>query len=77
MLSTLIQLIGKFPASLAPEDAHHKRAAVELTDRCFPKNVWFRKENYVLESNDLLDMVGLNLFLITAPKALKLSGFIS
>ncbi|KAI1731072.1 bicoid-interacting protein 3 (Bin3) domain-containing protein [Ditylenchus destructor] len=50
------ELVGKFPAALA-EKKTGKVFASELIDRTFPKNIWFRQENYVLDSDDLLDMV--------------------
>jgi len=54
------RLIGKFPASLAPEAKKSKRDAPaedELTPKVFPNNVWFLRENYVLDEDSFLDMV--------------------
>uniref|UniRef100_A0A914BXI3 RNA methyltransferase n=1 Tax=Acrobeloides nanus TaxID=290746 RepID=A0A914BXI3_9BILA len=48
-----VELIGKLPAVLVK----NKETNEPTTSTGFPSNVWFRKENYVLESDEFLEMV--------------------
>uniref|UniRef100_A0A183CCR1 RNA methyltransferase n=1 Tax=Globodera pallida TaxID=36090 RepID=A0A183CCR1_GLOPA len=60
------KLIGKFPASLLPSNSTEECAGADdlpppsfaaLPYEQFPKNVWFLRENYVLDCDEFLDMV--------------------
>ncbi|CAI4228295.1 unnamed protein product [Auanema sp. JU1783] len=47
---------GKFPASFCNSFGPVSQQSTNFKNK-FPDNVWFRKENYVLESDELLDTV--------------------
>ncbi|MFH4977327.1 hypothetical protein AB6A40_004036 [Gnathostoma spinigerum] len=51
-----IELIGKFPASFSLRYGPLSALPARISTR-FPDNVWFRQENYVLETDGLLEMV--------------------
>ncbi|CAI2328802.1 unnamed protein product [Caenorhabditis sp. 36 PRJEB53466] len=54
-----LQVAGKFPASFGVQfgTISQKKAEPRSFSTKFPDNVWFKKENYVLESDEMLDMI--------------------
>uniref|UniRef100_A0A8R1E0D7 RNA methyltransferase n=1 Tax=Caenorhabditis japonica TaxID=281687 RepID=A0A8R1E0D7_CAEJA len=50
---------GKFPASFGTQlgPISQQTEAPRSFSTKFPDNIWFKKENYVLESDELLDMI--------------------
>uniref|UniRef100_A0A1I7XAD2 RNA methyltransferase n=1 Tax=Heterorhabditis bacteriophora TaxID=37862 RepID=A0A1I7XAD2_HETBA len=51
-----IEFIGKFPASFCNNFGPISNHSLSFSTK-FPDNVWFRKENYVLENDELLETV--------------------
>ncbi|CAJ0606527.1 unnamed protein product [Cylicocyclus nassatus] len=51
-----IEFIGKFPASFCTNFGPIANHSLSFSTK-FPDNVWFRKENYVLENDELLETV--------------------
>jgi len=54
------KIIGKFPASLYVNSTVNQIppcSSRQLNNRQFPNNVWFLPDNYVLESDEFLEMV--------------------
>ncbi|KHJ90427.1 cysteine protease domain, YopT-type [Oesophagostomum dentatum] len=51
-----IEFIGKFPASFCTNFGPISNHSLSFSTK-FPDNVWFRKENYVLENDELLETV--------------------
>ncbi|VDL65003.1 unnamed protein product [Nippostrongylus brasiliensis] len=49
-----IEFIGKFPASFCTNFGPVSNYSLSFSTK-FPDNVWFRRENYVLESDELLE----------------------
>ncbi|VDM52257.1 unnamed protein product [Angiostrongylus costaricensis] len=50
------QFVGKFPASFCTNFGPVSNHALSFSTK-FPDNVWFRRENYVLDSDELLETV--------------------
>ncbi|KAK6733825.1 hypothetical protein RB195_017532 [Necator americanus] len=51
-----IEFLGKFPASFCTNFGPVSNHTLSFSTK-FPDNVWFRKENYVLENEELLETV--------------------
>lgn len=51
-----IEFVGKFPASFCTNFGPISNHTLSFSTK-FPDNVWFRRENYVLESDELLETV--------------------
>ncbi|GMS84165.1 hypothetical protein PENTCL1PPCAC_6340, partial [Pristionchus entomophagus] len=50
------ELAGKFPASFSRQFGPISQTSVSFSTK-FPDNIWFRKENFVLENDELLETV--------------------
>ncbi|KAJ1351044.1 hypothetical protein KIN20_006983 [Parelaphostrongylus tenuis] len=50
------QFVGKFPASFCTNFGPISNHSLSFSTK-FPDNVWFRRENYVLDSDELLETV--------------------
>ncbi|CAA19465.1 putative RNA methyltransferase Y17G7B.18 [Caenorhabditis elegans] len=53
------EVSGKFPASFGVQfgTVSQRNEAPRSFSTKFPDNIWFKKENYVLESDEMLDMI--------------------
>ena len=58
-IKSVFQLAGKFPASFREHGGGEASSAAASLSVKFPDNVWFRKENFVLECDEYLEMVRL------------------